>query len=256
MTDLSIIIITKNEEKIIEGAIKSAQFADQIIVADGGSTDKTVEVAKNLGADVITLQQEELNFSQWRNQAMKHAKHDWVFYLDADERVSADLQKFLVSLITNHKHQTPRYSAFAIPRQNYYFGKRVKHGGSWPDYVIRLFYKPKFRKWKGKLHEQPEFEGELEHLKAPLEHYTHRDLRSMLEKSIKWTKLEAKLLYDSDHPPVVWWRIGRMMLTKFWQRVVKQAAWKDGTVSWINAIYEVFNTFMIYSRLWEMQREK
>lgn len=253
--NLSIIIITRNEEEMIQGALKSVKFADQIIVADGGSEDKTVEIAKDLGAEVLVNKQNKTNFAHWRNQALDHAKHDWVFYLDADERASEDLRKKLISLVTKHKHQTPKYSAYALPRENYYFGKRVKHGGSWPDYVIRLFYKPDFIKWEGKLHEQPKFKGKLKHLKAPLKHHTHRDLTSMMKKSIKWTKTEAQLLYKSGHPPVAWWRILRMMMTKFWQRIIKQGAWKDGTAGWINAIFEVFNTFIIYARLWEMQNE-
>jgi len=235
---------------MIKGAIESADFAGQVLVIDGGSSDKTVKIAEEMGAEVVRYVQKETNFSKWRNEAMRHAQHDWVFYLDADERISADLQKFLAEgKMLNAKG----FGAYAVPRENYYLGKRVKHGGSWPDYVIRLFYKPKFKKWKGKLHEQPKFEGDLDHLQAPLKHYTHRDLKSMLKKSIQWTKLEAELLYKSGHPKVVWWRIGRMMLTKFWVRFVIQGAWKDGTVGWINGIFEVFNTFMIYARLWEMQ---
>ncbi len=250
--DLSVVIITMNEEKMIEGAVKSAEFADQIIIADGGSEDKTIEIAQNLGAEIININQENTNFARWRNQAIKHAKYDWVLYLDADERITKKLKSFLTKS-SNLKAKS--YSAYALPRENYYLGKRVKHGGTWPDYVIRLFHKPDFIEWQGKLHEQPKFKGELSHLDAPLVHYTHRDLTSMLEKTIKWTESEAQLLYQSDHPPVVWWRILRMMATKFWQRIIIGGAWKDGTVGWINSIFEVFNTFIIYARLWEKQNE-
>jgi (heptosyl)LPS beta-1,4-glucosyltransferase len=251
---LSVVIIARNEEEMIGGAIESADFADKVIVVDGGSDDNTVPTARQAGAEVFQIKQKKLNFSRWRNQALKYADGDWVFYLDADERITKKLKSKLEEIINQNKNQMPKYSAYAIPRENYYLGKRVKHGGSWPDYVIRFFYRPNFKQWKGKLHEQPEFEGRLKHLQAPLDHYTHRDLTSMLKKSIKWTESEAKLLYSSDHPKVTWWRIGRMMLTKFWQRLIKQGAWKDGTVGWINAIFEVFNTFIIYARLWEKQK--
>jgi len=253
---LSVIIIARNEEDMIEGAVKSASFAEEVIVADGGSTDRTVEIAKSLGAKIVKTDQKDINFAQWRNKAIEHAHHDWVLYLDSDERITEDLKLKLLSIITSHKNQAPKYSSFALPRENYYLGKRVKHGGSWPDYVVRLFYKPDFIKWEGKLHEQPKFKGNLDHLKAPLEHHNHRDLTSMLKKSIKWTKSEARLLYDANHPPVVWWRILRMMVSKFWERIVKQSAWKDGTVGWINSIFEIFNTFIIYSRLWELQKKR
>ncbi len=262
---LTVIIIALNEQEMIGGAIESADFADQVIVADGGSIDKTVEVAKKHGAEVVAINQTEIDFSDWRNKAIKHAQHDWVLYLDSDERITEELKEYLAEgrMLNAQGCRSEGNSrswngavAFALPRQNFYLGHRVKHGGSWPDYVIRLFYKPKFVKWEGKLHEQPKFEGKLKHLKVPLEHHTHRDLTSMLEKSTKWTKSEAKLLYDANHPPVVWWRILRMMFSKFWERVVKQGAWKDGTVGWINALFEVFNTFIIYSRLWQMQKKE
>ena len=77
----------------------------------------------------------------------------------------------------------------------------------------------------------------------------------MLQKTIKWTDLEAKLLYQNQHPPVYWWRFPRMMFTKFWERAIKEKMYKDGTVGWISIIFEMFNTFIIYARLWELQQE-
>ncbi|MFH1601744.1 MAG: hypothetical protein ABIB61_02185 [Candidatus Shapirobacteria bacterium] len=112
------------------------------------------------------------------------------------------------------------------------------------------------KKWTGKLHERPVYKGNLGYLKNPIKHLTHRDLTSMLEKTIKWTQTEANLLYKSSHPPMAAWRIARMMFTKFWERVIKQGAWRDGTVGWINSIFETFNTFIIYARLWEKQQER
>lgn len=250
---LTVIIITKNEEEMVAGAVKSAVFADQILVFDTGSKDRTVSIAEKLKVDVFQSEESKIDFSLWRNQSLKKAKGDWVFYLDADEKITSSLQEEIKKI---NASKAEKFTAYAVPRANFYLGKRVRYGGSYPDYVERLFYKPALVKWQGGLHERPVYNGSLGYLKNHLEHFTHRDLTSMMEKTIRWTAVEAKLLYDSHHPKVVWWRILRMMLTKFWQRVIKEQSWKDGTVGWINATFEVFNTFIIYARLWELQQKK
>lgn len=246
-------IITRDAENLIADAVKSAKFADSVLVLlDSRTKDKTKQVAKKHGAEVIINQHTKNdNFANWRNQLLKKVNSKWLFYLDVDERFTPELKKEIKKII---KTEEPDFSVYAVPRANYYLGKRVKHGGAWPDYVERLFYTANLEKWEGKLHERPIYQGELGYLDNPIKHYTHRDLSSMMEKTIKWTKTEAQLIYNSGHPPIVWWRIIRMMMTKFWQRIIIQGAWKDGTVGWINAIFEVFNTFIIYARVWEMQQ--
>ncbi len=249
---LSVAIIARNEEELIAAAIKSASFADEVVVClSPKTTDKTEDIAKKLGAKII-LQKGD-GFGQWRTNLIKEVGGEWLFYLDVDERFTpkggAEIRKII-------SKGSKEFSAYATPRANYYLGKRVKHGGSWPDYVERLFFRKDLKKWTGELHERPVYSGELGYLKNPIKHFTHRDLTSMMEKTIKWTKIEADLLYNADHPPVVGWRIIRMMFTKFWERVIKQGAWKDGTAGWINAIFEIFNTYLIYARLWEKQQKK
>jgi hypothetical protein len=78
----------------------------------------------------------------------------------------------------------------------------------------------------------------------------------MVNKTLAWTDTEAKALFKADHPPVVWWRFIRMMFTKAWERLIKQQMWRDGQVGWVSVIFEVFNTFLIYARLWELQQKQ
>jgi glycosyltransferase involved in cell wall biosynthesis len=250
---VSVAIIAKNEEGMIGEGIKSSLWADEVVVLDTGSTDKTAIISKRLGAKVYKMATEGLTFADWRTELIKKAQFDWIFYLDSDERFTKGSEKEIREIInTKGEIKTTHY---AVARENYYLGKRVHWGGSWPDYVIRLFYKPALKKWTKKLHEEPICTGEIGYLKAPIKHFTHKDITSMVEKTIKWSGIEAELLFKANHPPVVWWRFLRMMVTKAWERLVKQQAWRDGTVGWINSIFEVFNTFIIYARLWEMQQE-
>ncbi len=251
---LSVIIIAKNEEKLIGDAIRSAKFADEVIVLDSNSEDRTREVASALGAKVWRTSDKRLEFSRWRTEAIKKAKGAWIFYLDADERITPKLRNAILKIIK----QPPEKNvvAYAVPRENYYLGHRVRWGGSWPDYVKRLFWKKALKKWRGKLHEEPVFKGELKLLQAPLKHYTHRDLTSMVAKTIAWSRLEAEELYRAHHPPVTWWRILRMMLTELWQRGIKQQGFRDGTVGIIEVIFQMFSRFVTYARLWEKQNSK
>ncbi|HUW22057.1 MAG TPA: glycosyltransferase family 2 protein [Candidatus Bathyarchaeia archaeon] len=246
---LSVIIIVRNEEAMIADALKSVNWAEEIIVFDTGSSDKTAQVARDTGVKVFQVPFRGYNFSKWRNQALKRAGENWILYLDADERVTPLLKKEIQKVVKN------KISAYAISRRNFYLGKEMHYGGAWPDDVIRLFHRQDLIRWVGELHEQPVISGKIGKLKNPLIHLTHRDLSSMMEKTIDWTVIEAELLFASNHPRVAWWRILRMMVTKFWKRIVLQQAWRDGTEGWINALFEVGNTFIIYARLWEMQNK-
>ena len=247
---LSVIVIAKNEEQMIRDCLASIKWADEIILVDSGSTDKTMEIAKKYSARIISLPTEKLEFAKWRNAGLKAAKGDWVFYLDADERVTPELQKEIEKAIGDTKYVT-----YAIPRRNYYLGREMHYGGAWPDYVKRLFFKEKLRYWERELHENPVFDGEMGRLKNPIVHIAHRDLSLMVEKTREWSKIEAELLYKTGHPPVTWWRILRIMLSEFWLRGVKLQGWRDGTVGWIEIIFQMFSRFVTYGRLWELQQK-
>lgn len=247
---ISVVIIAKNEEKMIEDCLKSiGNWANEIVVVDSGSTDKTLDICKKYKC--LIFKTSKAGFSSWRNLGKEKSSFDWIFYLDADERMTDGLKKEITDIINN-----PEFFVYVIPRRNFYLGKEVRFGGAYPDYVKRLFKKDKLKKWVGKLHEEPLFEGELGCLKEPMIHITHRNLSSMVDKTSNWSKIEADLLYKANHPPVVGWRILRIMLTEFWYRVVKLKGWRDGTIGWIEAIFQVFSRFITYARLWEMQNKK
>jgi glycosyltransferase involved in cell wall biosynthesis len=247
---LSVVIIAKNEEKMIADAIESVSYADEIIILDTGSTDKTKSIAKSYKAKIFDIGSQKIEFAKWRSEGIKKAKHDWIFYLDADERVTPELKNEMIDITNSIPN---KYSAYAIPRRNFYLNKEMRHGGAWPDYVIRLFYKPNLAGWKEKLHEQPIFTGNLGHLINPMIHLTHRDLTSMLDKTIKWSMLEAEELYKADHPPMAWWRFIRIMAGEFFKRGIKLQGLRDGTQGLIEVIFQTYSRFITYARLWEIQ---
>ena len=249
---LSVIILAKNEEKMIKDCLASVKWAEEVILVDSGSTDRTVAIAQKQGAKILSVFRGKIEFSRWRNEGLKAAKGDWVLYVDADERVTPELKKEIENLIKGK----PGAAVYQIPRRNYYLGKEVRYGGAWPNYVKRLFLREKLKRWEKKLHEDPVFEGELGTLKNPLLHQAHQSLTAMMAKTSQWSQIEAELLYEANHPPVTWWRILRMMLTEFWERGIKLQGWRDGTVGWIELIFQMFSRFATYAQLWELQQKR
>lgn len=254
--DLSVIIIAKDEEKVIDECLQSVQnLADEVVVLDTGSTDKTIEIAEKSKAKVYQFEKtKEIDYSAWRNYALTSAKGKWLLYLDADERITPLLKKEILQVI---KANEKNISAFAIPRRNIRLGKEMKYGGWWPDYVLRLIKKNKLKKWVGQLHEQPQIDGQVGKLREPMVHFSHRGLfEHKLANTIVWSEMEATMLFKAKHPPMTLKRFCGAMTREFYLRMIKYQAWRDGTEGILEAIYQVFSVFITYARLWEMQNKK
>jgi len=256
-TTLSIVIVTGKEEDMIGDCLKSALFADEIIlVASPACNQQTISIAKSIVPKIKIIKADpkvSVDFSYWHNLGAKNVSSTWQLHLDCDERISPDLQ---AEIINNINDQQSTITNYDLPRANHYLGHRVHYGGSYPDYVKRLFKTSSFHQYHGVVHEQPQIDGQSSVTKSDLLHYTHRDLFSMLQKSNTWTSTEAQLLFDSHHPPVYFWRFPRMMLTKFFERFIRQQMWRDGLVGWVSVLFETFDTYMIYAKLYELQQNK
>ncbi len=245
---LSVIVIAYNDEKIITDCLESVSWAEELIVVNNGSTDKTSKLARKLGATVIGSPKNGIDFSKLRNVGAKSAHQKWLFYIDTDERASLEVKNEIINAI-NKDH----YSGYNFPRQNIFLGHPMRHGGWWPDMVLRLIKKSDLKGWRGSLHEQPEIAGKIGVLKNPLVHYSHRSLSEMLNKTNEWSGLEAKLLYDAHHPEMTWWRFISVAFREFWYRGIVKLGFLDGTVGVIEIIYQMFSRMITYAKLWELQ---
>jgi glycosyltransferase involved in cell wall biosynthesis len=251
MMKISAIIPAKNEEKMISDAIKSLSWCDEIIVINDGSTDNTVKISKELGAVVVECEQNGIDFSKPRNMGRDVAKGEWLLYVDSDERVTEVLKGEIENVISNST-----LSAYSLPRRNNFLGHDMKYGGWWPDRVMRLIRKESLIKWEGKLHEQPKIKGETGELAKPLYHITHRSLSEMIEKTNKWSLVEAKLLFNAGHPPMTWWRFLSAGFREFWSRGVRKLGFLDGPVGVIEIFFQTFSRMITYAKLWELQMEE
>lgn len=249
MASISAIVITLNEEKLLPNCLHTLAWADEVIVVDNGSTDKTIAIARQNKA--IIVRQPEADFSQLRNQGAKVARSDWLFYVDADERVTPRLKKEILTTI----NQNPQPAAYQIPRYNYQLGKLMLHGGWYPDYQTRLIRQSALKSWQGKLHEFPLIAGYTGKLKQPLIHLTHRDLDQMLIKTRQYVTLEAELMLENNHPPVKVKHLFAAFLSEFFHRALRQSGWRDGLAGWLEVFYQAFNRLLIMMKLAELQQK-
>jgi len=246
MNKISAVVIAKNEEQIIGDCLESLSFCDEVIVINNSSTDKTEQVAEGLGAKVYSI--DSNNFSELRNFGLQKAHHEYLLYLDADERIDSKLKDSILKAASEDK-----YAFYYLKRQNYYLGKNA-----WPhiEKMERLFRKKDLQGWRGELHETPEVKGEGKILDGLILHFTHRDLESMVNKTLRWSTTEAILRYNQNHPKMTWWRFPRVMLMAFIDSYVRQGGYRAKTAGLIESIYQAFSIFITYAKLWELQQKE
>ncbi len=246
---LSIIIITKNEEKRIRACLESVKWADEILILDNGSDDKTLQIAKEYTDKIFKFQNED--FASLRNKGMEQATGEWVLYVDADERILDPLRKEIEAQITFSD-----FGAFAIARRNIIFGREVRFGPYKKDWVIRLLRKKDFETWVGKIHEYPKFKGDLGYSKNFLLHLTHRDIDQIVLKSLEWSKIDARLRLEAGHPKMSGWRFLRILISETFNQGIKRKGFLNGTIGVMDALLQVFSLFITYVRLWQLQQSK
>lgn len=250
MSSLSItaIILTKNEQTMVVNCIETLRWCKEIIVIDSQSTDSTVQLAKRAGAVVYSTGQDA--FDKRRNYALSKVRTDWVFYIDADERVTPELKAEIVRVIAERSE-----TALTLQRKNIHYGEWLRYGGWDKDFVTRIFKTENLRGWKGKIHESAVYTGENYILNQPLIHLTHRNMVDGLYKTIAWTGYEAELLFEAGQPQVTPTVLLRKTVMEFVRRAFQWNGRRDGIQGWIEAMVQAMNRFIVYERLWELQQK-
>jgi glycosyltransferase involved in cell wall biosynthesis len=193
MQKLSVVLATFNEEANLPGCLDSVNgLADEIIVVDGTSKDKTAQIAKKYGAKVVVTQNLP-NFHINKQKAIDLATKDWILQLDADERISPELAEEIKSKL---KKEELAANGYWMPRKNLFLGKFLMKGGQYPDYSLRLYRKGKGRLPQVHVHEQAEVVGRVEYLKCALLHYPYKDFKSYLAKWNRYNELLASQIKE------------------------------------------------------------
>lgn len=243
---LSVTIITLNAAAQLEACLQSAAFADEIVVVDSGSTDGTVELAQRHGARVI--QQPWLGFGAQKQFAVMQAKHDWVLCLDADERVSPELQASIHAALA-----APTQVAYRFPRCNRFLGRYLRHGEGYPDWSLRLFDRRHARWSEDAVHEKVVADGEVGSLAGDLLHESAETLASYLTKQNRYTSLAAEEAVGRGR------RAGaaKVMLSpmvRFFKFYVLRGGFLDGLPGLVHVSIGCFNSFSKYAKMIELQK--
>lgn len=189
---VSVVLATYNEEKNLPDCLESVKdFADEIIIVDGESSDKTVETAKKYNARVKVTTNKPI-FHINKQMAIDMATKDWVLQLDADERVTKELKDEILSVINSNKN----FNGYWIPRKNWFLGRFLTKGGQYPDYTIRLYKRGKGKLPQLSVHEQAEVEGEVGYLSNPLIHIADPSFSRYIKRWDRYTSLIAKEIED------------------------------------------------------------
>jgi glycosyltransferase involved in cell wall biosynthesis len=246
MHSVTAIIPCKNEEVDIAEAIRSVAWANEILVVDSYSTDKTVEIARAAGAHV--LQRAFDTFARQKNWAIGQAQHSWVFILDADERVPAALAAEIQTLL---QQPEPPHVAYWIGRQNYFMGQLVRYSGWQFDKVIRLFRRDGCRYPEVQVHEEISITaGTIGQLQQKLVHNTYRGLRQYLDKWDHYTWLSAR---DLKTERVTLYHLGFKPLVRFFRHYIWFGGILDGKVGFIISYLSAGSVFMRYLKCWRRQ---
>jgi glycosyltransferase involved in cell wall biosynthesis len=244
---VSVTIITLNEADHVAAAIESVAWADEIIVVDAGSTDDTVARARAAGAAVHTRA-----WNGWidqKNYAATLAAHDWIFSLDADERVTPPLASEIRAVLAAGTTST----AYRMPRVAFHLGRWVRTTDFYPDYQTRL-YDRRAASWRGQyVHESVGTEGPVGQLAGEIEHYSFRDLADQLDRINRYTTLAARQMYETGRTASAWHLLIHPPAA-FFRNYVLRRGFLDGTVGLILSLVSAYSVLLKFAKLWELQR--
>ena len=245
--EISAVLITLNEKDNLPRVLQKLRWCEEVIVVDSGSTDGTVDIARNFGASVV--HREFDGFASQKNFADQQASNDWILSLDADEVPSDELTSSLRRIKSNDTD----HDAYRFPRKARYLGKWIHHSGWYPDKKVRLYDRRKAR-WEGLVHESVQVDGTVGDLYGDLLHYTCPSLGDHIRTTDRYTTLAARQLGDEGRHP----RIGNLLLSPPWAFVRSyflKLGFLDGVEGLIIASMAAFYVFAKYAKAWKLGSE-
>lgn len=239
---LSIILIAKNEAANIDACLQSVAWADEIIVVDSGSTDDTVARCQSYGAKVFT-HADWPGFGRQKNRALDYTTKDWVFSIDADERVTPELRAAIESAMAQ-----PQFSAYRLSRLSNYCGRFMRHSGWYPDQIVRLFRRGTARFNDALVHETIVIDGQAGLLSGELLHYSYDNLEQVLEKTNRYSTAAAKMKFEQGKSSSLTGAVLRGLWT-FFRTYVLRRGFLDGRQGFMVAVSNAEETYYRYLKL-------
>lgn len=246
MAKLSVILITKNEAANIRACLESVAWADEIIVVDSSSTDDTVAIAREFTPHVYV--HDWPGFGTQKNRALDYAINEWIFSIDADERVTSELRAEMEAVMA-----MPQAEAYKIPRLSNFCGRFMRHSGWYPDYVLRLFRRGKGRFSDALVHESVQVQGKVARLRQPLMHFSYRDIDDVLCKLNSYSSAASDMLQRRGKKG----SLAQAVLHGSWAFIrtyFLRAGFLDGREGFMVAVMNAENSYYRYLKLWLKQK--
>ena len=248
---VSLVVITLNEEANIERCLASARWADDFVVLDSGSHDRTRDCAQALGARVFS--EPFRGFRAQKQRAVELAKYPWILSLDADEVLSPELSREIQGLFARGE---PYADGFRIPRLSYHLGRWIRGGGWYPDFQTRLFHRARAQWVGGQVHERVSAVQTVT-LTNPILHFVFRDLAHQVETNNRYSTLGAEDVL-ANHPQAhsAWliWRMVTKPVSKFFETYLLKLGFRDGLPGLIISVSAGYSIFLKYAKAWEIKK--
>jgi len=245
---VTVTIITKNEAAHIGAAIDSASWADEIIVVDSGSSDDTVALAAAKGVRV-----ESRTWTGWvdqKNFAASLAANDWIFSLDADERVTPALAQEIKGVLSTD----PPNAAYKVPRVTFHLGRWIRTTDFYPDFQTRL-YDRRAARWDGRyVHESVKAIGQVSRLSQELQHYSYDDLSDHLDRINAYSSLAARKMYEQGRRAHIFDLVTQAPAA-FLRNYILRRGILDGSAGLVISTVNAYSVFLKFAKLWELQRK-
>jgi len=244
---LSVVVITLNEAERLRACLESAAWADELVVVDAESQDKTVQIAREFTDRVLV--RPWAGFAEQKNFAVAQATGDWILSLDADEEVPPELRAEIQALLGAE----PAEDGYRVPRRNIFWGRWIRHGGLYPDWQLRLFRRGRGRFVERTVHESVRVEGRVGRLASPLVHRSYRDVADFLERADRYSTLAAAEWVRSGRRAGV----GDLVVRpagRFLSMYVVRGGFLDGWPGFLLACLYAYYVFVRSAKVWERAR--
>ena len=248
MPRLSVIIIALNQEDNIVPCLETVRWADDIVIVDSGSEDRTLERARDFTDRIFTISWP--GFGAAKNYALNQARGDWIFSLDTDERVSEALREEILAAVRTDG----QFAGYKVPRKNYFGGRWVKRLGWYPDYTLRLFQKGNGRFRERAVHEEVLVNGPVGFLQHPLDHYSYDSVSDYLARQDRYARLAAQEMLREGRRP----RAGELFwrpFSHFFKLYVLRLGFLEGRLGYTLALLSSLYNFLKYYYLRELLHE-
>lgn len=242
-------MIAHNEERCLREALASTSFADDVVLVNCESTDRTADIAREFPHVRLFSQPNNPNLNVNKAFAMDHLTTDWIFYLDPDERIPVDLGRHIRDALSTTSH-----AAFRIARRNFFFGRWLRHGGQYPDAQLRLFRRGKARFPLKHVHETLTVEGSIGSMQVPFDHHPYPTLSDFLRKMNFYTDFQARFWQQEGMRPSVANVVRFLALrpaNRFFRRYVLKMGFRDGWQGFMAALGDGFQTAVSFAKLLE-----